>query len=370
MKNFSKSLRVILATTFIFIVAAGAVFTVFANQNPDKVVITITPEFTEYPVSATLDVKIKYTISIKPPEGEYLGFFQFKLLPSDGLTLATNEDAESGYFINKENIYDDVSGDGIYLAFEYNPETAGIFATGTIPPNINDALVPRVQYDEIEIMSIVATVPAGSEGVYTLSVSETVQDLVAGMSAVSQYSLDDIEVVTTPVSVSADAGYNIVGRISTGDNSRDIEVSLLGAGTNNVVATQTLTNGERKFTFTNVANGSYDILVTKTSALPLLIQGVTVLDANVDYTAIGSGYESFALKDGDANGDGFINFSDLDIVRSGKNYNTVVATGVDNPIDVNGDGYINFSDLDIIRSGSNYNKYADQTLNAVIITIN
>ena len=54
-----------------------------------------------------------------------------------------------------------------------------------------------------------------------------------------------------------------------------------------------------------------------------------------------------SLYGGDANGDGFVNSADLDIVRS--NWGTSVGVGNASMGDLSGDGMVNSSDLDLVR---------------------
>ncbi len=365
-RNLKVNLRVILIALIIFVTGAGMVFSASDIDDPEKVVITITPEYTEYPIGTSEDVKIKYTISIKPPQDSYIGLFQLNLVPSDGLTLSTIEDASDGYYLNPENRYNGSASTGIYQEISYSPINSGIFAAGTIAPN--DIGYPvRVQTEEIEIMTIVATLPAGSEGAFTLSVDKTVDELIVGKSSSVQYSLDEIAVVTTPVTVSAEIGYNIVGAISTSDNTRDIEVTLQNATTGTAIEAKTLTGGMREFTFTDVANGTYDILIEKVGALPLLIKDVVVSNGNVDFTEEGSGYESFMMIEGDVDGNSIINFYDLAEVRNSKNYNKSVASeGVDPNADIDSNGIVNFNDLSIIRNSRNYNKSAADSIITIV----
>ncbi len=349
-------------------VAAGVSITVFAANyysGTGVVTIKITPERTSYNVSETEATQIRYTVSISPPDDGYLGAFQFKFLPDDGMTLSTVSDAESGYFVNMQHQYLEGESSGIFAFLSYSATTNVFVASGTVPPE--DSVIERVLREEIEIMSIVATVEAGREGEFELSVSKTVEELVAALNGYEQYSLEDIEIITTPVTIAKGVGYDIKGEISTSDNSRDIELTLLHASSDIAVATETLTAGTKIFTFTAVQNGTYDILVEKVGALPLLIKDVVVSGANIDYTIDGSGYEIFKMIEGNVNGDGKVNFDDLAVIRNQNNYNKLTSdSGVNPNADINGDGRVDFTDLSVVRNQLNYNK---TTTDSVIIIV-
>ena len=117
---------------------------------------------------------------------------------------------------------------------------------------------------------------------------------------------------------------------------------------------------EQNFSFSTVAPGTYDLVVTKDAHLTYTVTGVVVGTGNVDLTVDTSkAYSTITLLCGDINGDGWINSTDLGVVLQGQNYGkqTTVA-GVNGKADLNGDGWVNSTDLGIVLQGQHYGKSA------------
>lgn len=110
-------------------------------------------------------------------------------------------------------------------------------------------------------------------------------------------------------------------------------------------------------TLPQVETGQYDLVISKKGHLSYTITDVTVSEGEIEVSA--------ELLTGDINGDDWINFSDLQVLRNNKNYGKETSdTGVETIADLNGDGWVNFSDLQILRNNANYGK------SAVIVSYN
>ena len=162
--------------------------------------------------------------------------------------------------------------------------------------------------------------------------------------------------ITTPV---APAGVVVKGEISsynpgvstTIQFKQDGEVAYgatIGATTGSGEATQTFQPEDA------VAEGTYDVVISKDGHLDLTIKGVVVGDEDLD---LGSILKDVTLVAGDVNDDGAVNSDDLNNVWSTDNYlKSTTDGGVDSAADVNGDGKVNSDDLNIIWSTNNYLK--------------
>ena len=115
----------------------------------------------------------------------------------------------------------------------------------------------------------------------------------------------------------------------------------------------------QSFSFSEVAAGTYDLVVTKDGHLVYTVTGVVVESEDLDLTAhANAAISTITLLCGDLNGDGNINVTDLNTVWNAANYNKA-ASAADNALtDLNGDGNVNVSDLNILWNAANYNKNA------------
>ena len=113
---------------------------------------------------------------------------------------------------------------------------------------------------------------------------------------------------------------------------------------------------EQNFSFSAVAPGTYDLVVTKDAHLPYTVKNV-VVDGPLDLTTLtGKAYSTITLLCGDINGDGSINEDDVSIIRYANNINKSTAVADNKLADINGDGSVNEDDVSIVRYSSHINK--------------
>ena len=113
----------------------------------------------------------------------------------------------------------------------------------------------------------------------------------------------------------------------------------------------------QSFTINDVADGTYDLVVTKAGHLPYTITGITVVGESIDLTTHSrNDVADIVLIAGNTNGDKVVDLKDVVIITADDTYNKTVATAVNPSADINGDGLCELQDLIIITSGNNYNK--------------
>jgi hypothetical protein len=114
---------------------------------------------------------------------------------------------------------------------------------------------------------------------------------------------------------------------------------------------------EQDFIIENVRRGTYRIEVIKTAHTKYVAHRIEVSDDDLDLTQNSRpGVSLMELLIGDANGDGFINANDINLIWSGMNYSKSVEQARDKATDLNGDGVINANDLNLAWSAKNYSK--------------
>ena len=137
----------------------GTVATAWAE---DTATLTITPDKTEVTANGSA-VQVKFTVTVSPPEGKELGVFSFRLKPSGDMTLPgsfkENGEAVIVYAVN-DLPYDVTTGKGVFRTYEYTPGSCFFAAVGSTEGN-------RMT-ESAEILTITATIPAGSTGTFTL----------------------------------------------------------------------------------------------------------------------------------------------------------------------------------------------------------
>ena len=155
----------------------------------DTAVLTITPDQTQITADGG-DIKITYTITVTPPAGKEIGVFSFRLRPSGNMELPDSFKNASG---EKEINYEpndlpyDVSEEtGVFRTYEYTPESNFFAAVGSTE---NQRMT-----EEARILTITATIPAGSSGVYALDADFTVAPDGSGEAYIGK-------VVSAPVTV-------------------------------------------------------------------------------------------------------------------------------------------------------------------------
>ena len=183
-----------------------------------------------------------------------------------------------------------------------------------------------------------------------------VAELLNGTYYLSEKFKVDYTAPTTNISVS--------GTIKSYNPGNATTIQLMQGSTEKYKTTIGATTGssqeEQNFSFSAVAKGTYDLVVTKPGHLTYTVKGIAVEDTAIDLTAMeGKPYQTITLLCGDINGDGWINSTDLGVVLQGQNYGkqTTVA-GVNGKADLNGDGWVNSTDLGIVLQGQHYGKSA------------
>jgi len=109
--------------------------------------------------------------------------------------------------------------------------------------------------------------------------------------------------------------------------------------------------------FTDVAAGTYDLVISKSGCLNYTVQNVVVPAEGLDLTSHSNpAVSDIQLLCGDVNGDGKINESDVSVIRYSSNINKQIAEVANQLTDVNGDGKVNESDVSVVRYSTHINK--------------
>ena len=156
--------------------------------------LTITPNVTSVPGSASAPIEVIYTIKVTPPAGGPVGEFHFNLKAPDGMTLSevklkpqAGNKGGDGYWVNMNDLwYNPTTEEGVFETFEYTPASKYFQAFGTS--------ASRNMTEEADIMTIKATIAAGKVGDFTL----TAENVGINKDGTDSYSVD---VKTTPVTV-------------------------------------------------------------------------------------------------------------------------------------------------------------------------
>ena len=184
------------------ILLLGTVATAWAE---DTATLTITPDKTEVTGNGSA-VQVKFTITVTPPEGRELGVFSFRLKPSGGMTLPgsfkENGEAVITYAVN-DLPYDVTTGKGVFRTYEYTPGSCFFAAVGSTEGNRMTA--------SAEILTITATIPAGSTGTFTLDA-----EFVAAPDGSGATYTPKVD--STPVTVKGTGGTGTSG--SSGDTEK------------------------------------------------------------------------------------------------------------------------------------------------------
>ena len=171
----------------------------------DTATLTITPDKTEVTANGSA-VQVKFTITVTPPEGRELGVFSFRLKPSGGMTLPErfkeNGEAVITYAVN-DLPYDVTTGKGVFRTYEYTPGSCFFAAVGSTEGN-------RMT-EGAEILTITATIPAGSTGTFTLDA-----EFVAAPDGSGATYTPKVD--STPVTVKGTGGTGTSG--SSGDTEK------------------------------------------------------------------------------------------------------------------------------------------------------
>ena len=165
-------------------------------------ILTITPNVTSVPGSASAPIEVIYTIKVTPPAEGPVGEFHFNLKAPDGMTLSevklkpqAGNKGGDGYWVNMNDLwYNPTTEEGVFETFEYTPASKYFQAFGTS--------ASRNMTAEADIMTIKATIAAGKVGDFTL----TAENVGINKDGTDSYSVD---VKTTPVTVVSSISGNL-----------------------------------------------------------------------------------------------------------------------------------------------------------------
>ena len=172
--------------------------------------------------------------------------------------------------------------------------------------------------------------------------------------------------------------YAITGRVSSYNSKNETVIKLYKAGhageesalvKDAKIAIDTDASAkagdpvEQVFVINGVANGEYDLVISKTAHLSYTVKGIKVDNNDVDLTAhANAAIKTITLPAGNVTGSGsegeaLINSDDLNFIWRPQNYLKKASdAGVESIADINGDGVINSDDLNIIWKPANYLK--------------
>ena len=115
----------------------------------------------------------------------------------------------------------------------------------------------------------------------------------------------------------------------------------------------------QQFKFDDVADGTYDLVITKPGHLPYTITGIIVAGESINLTTNSNpAIANIVLVAGDTNNDALVDLKDVIAITSEGTYNKTAETAECVEADINGDGLYDLQDLIIITSENNYNKGA------------
>lgn len=164
-------------------------------------------------------------------------------------------------------------------------------------------------------------------------------------------------------------GVTVKGKVASCNANNSFTVTLYEADTETVVKTQTVFgNGdigkpEQEFSISNVAAGTYDIVIQKDAHLTYTLKNVAVGSADIDLTIhTNPAISTITLLAGNMNSDNSINADDLNVVWNAANFNRPVGEARDKWTDINGDGNVNADDLNILWNAVNFNKSANNCI--------
>ena len=172
--------------------------------------------------------------------------------------------------------------------------------------------------------------------------------------------------------------YAITGRVSSYNSKNETVIKLYKAGyageesalvKDAKIAIDTDASAkagdpvEQIFVINGVANGEYDLVISKTAHLSYTVKGIKVDNNDVDLMAhANAAIQTITLPVGNvtssgSEGEALINSDDLNFIWRPQNYLKKASdAGVESIADINGDGVINSDDLNIIWRPANYLK--------------
>ena len=189
-----------------------------------------------------------------------------------------------------------------------------------------------------------------------------------------QKKFDDVDTAKGTVTFTTDscspfvlarkAGVSVKGKVASYNPNNPTTVELWQGGEVKYTATIPVASGEgqvtQDFSFSAVAAGTYDLVVTKSAHLTYTVKNVVVETTDLDLTAMAEKpYSTIKLLCGDVDGDGQINVTDLNTVWDAANFNKDALSATNKLTDLDGDGKVNVTDLNILWDAANFNKGMD-----------
>lgn len=197
-------MRKLICAVLSVLLLLGAVVMAWAE---DTATLTITPDKTEVTADGN-DIQVVFTVTVAPPQGKELGVFSFRLKPSGTMTLPKSFKVDGERVITYESLdleYDINTDKGVFRTYEYTPGSCFFAAVGSSEG--------RRMTESAAILTITATIPAGSTGTFTLDAEFVAAPDGSGTTYTPR-------VDSTPVTVKGTGGSGGLGG-SGGSNSAE-----------------------------------------------------------------------------------------------------------------------------------------------------
>lgn len=149
-----KKLVKLLAVTVVSLLVFGTLS--FAEEPEADVTLTVTPSINEIEADSE-GVNVTYTITLTPAEGKKIGYFEFRLNPSAGITV------NSAVINSALTYHPDFKPNGIFENYAYASETMYLLCAGTT--------AERNLANEAVVLTVDATVDASVAKNYTLALT-------------------------------------------------------------------------------------------------------------------------------------------------------------------------------------------------------
>lgn len=173
----------------------------------DTATLTITPDKTALTADGAAQ-QITYTVTVTPPPGKEIGVFSFRLKPSGDMQLPTAFKEGDQRVITYESPdleYNINTDSGVFRTYEYTPESRFFAAVGS--------LAEKRMKDEAKILTITATVPAGSSGAYVLDAEFTAAPDGSGESYIARVDTAPVMVTAPDAASEKDGGGKKAGSV-------------------------------------------------------------------------------------------------------------------------------------------------------------
>ena len=152
-------MRKLICAVLSVLLLLGTVATAWAE---DTATLTITPDKTEVTADGN-DIQVVFTETDAPPQRKEQGEYTYRLKPSATNALPTTFKVDGERVITYESLdleYDINTDKGVFRTYEYTPGSCFFAAVGSSEG--------RRMTERAAILTITATIPAGSTGIFTL----------------------------------------------------------------------------------------------------------------------------------------------------------------------------------------------------------